>query len=69
MYCQPHILVLNNDCTLSVYGVQICDFNLSKVMENSMCNVTSSLASVNPRWQAPEILQEKGYSKASDVYR
>ncbi len=49
--------------------MQICDFNLSKVMENSISNVTSSLASVNPRWQAPEILQEKGYSKASDVYR
>ncbi len=50
-------------------GVQICDFNLSKVMECTNSNVTSSLISVNPRWLAPEILKETGYSKASDVYR
>jgi len=38
-------------------------------MESTNSNVTSSLISVNPRWLAPEILKETGYSKASDVYR
>jgi serine/threonine protein kinase len=58
----PNLLVDKN------YNVKICDFNLSKVMECTNSNVTSSLISVNPRWLAPEILKETGYSKASDVY-
>lgn len=46
--------------------VQVCDFNLSRVMEESA--VLSSMAATNPRWLAPEILAGKGYTFSSDIY-
>lgn len=48
--------------------LQICDFNLSKAIEES-ANVMSSLGTTNPRWLAPEILSGKAYTFSSDVYR
>ncbi|KAL4452237.1 hypothetical protein ABPG75_007899 [Micractinium tetrahymenae] len=48
------------------WRVRVCDFNLSRVMEDSA--VLSSVAATNPRWLAPEILSGKGYTKVSDVY-
>ena len=45
---------------------QVCDFNLSRVMEESA--VLSSMAATNPRWLAPEILAGRGYTFSSDVY-
>lgn len=47
-------------------AVQVCDFNLSRVMEETA--VLSSVAASNPRWLAPEILSGRGYTCASDVY-
>lgn len=46
--------------------VQVCDFNLSRVMEESA--ILSSMAASNPRWLAPEILSGRGYTFSSDVY-
>lgn len=55
----------NNILVDSFYRTKICDFNLSRLLEQS----TGSLASVqNPRWLAPEVLDGEGYSKESDVY-
>jgi serine/threonine protein kinase len=48
------------------WRVRVCDFNLSRVLEDSA--VLSSVAATNPRWLAPEILSGKGYTFASDVY-
>jgi hypothetical protein len=39
---------------VSLSPLQITDFNLSKMMEESA--VVSSMAATNPRWLAPEIL-------------
>ena len=47
-------------------SVQVCDFNLSRVMEESA--ILSSMAASNPRWLAPEILSGRGYTFSSDVY-
>ena len=44
----------------------MCDFNLSRVMEESA--VLSSMAATNPRWLAPEILGGRGYTFSSDIY-
>ena len=46
--------------------VQVCDFNLSRVMEETA--VLSSMAATNPRWLAPEILAGRGYTFSSDIY-
>lgn len=48
------------------WRVRVCDFNLSRVMEDQA--VLSSVAATNPRWLAPEILSGKGYTFSSDVY-
>ena len=48
------------------WRVRVCDFNLSRVMEDQA--VLSSVAATNPRWLAPEILSGKGYTYSSDVY-
>lgn len=48
------------------WRVKVCDFNLSRVLEESA--VVSSLAASNPRWLAPEILGGRGYTFSSDVY-
>ena len=46
----------------------MCDFNLSRVMEQTGAAVLSSMAASNPRWLAPEILGGRGYTFSSDVY-
>ncbi|KAK9814855.1 hypothetical protein WJX73_000289 [Symbiochloris irregularis] len=48
------------------WRVRVCDFNLSRVMEQTA--VLSSMAASNPRWLAPEILGGRGYTFSSDVY-
>ena len=48
------------------WRVKVCDFNLSRVLEEQA--VVSSLAASNPRWLAPEILSGRGYTFSSDVY-
>ncbi|KAK9833554.1 hypothetical protein WJX81_005671 [Elliptochloris bilobata] len=48
------------------WRVKVCDFNLSRVMEESA--VLSSMAATNPRWLAPEILGGRGYTFSSDIY-
>lgn len=57
----------NNILVDSFYRAKICDFNLSRLLEQS---TGISLASVhNPRWIAPEVLDGiEDYSKQSDVY-
>jgi serine/threonine protein kinase len=56
----------NNILVDNFYRTKICDFNLSRLLEQS---TGSTLASVqNPRWIAPEVLDGEGYSKESDVY-
>lgn len=47
-------------------AAQVCDFNLSRVMEES--SILSSMAATNPRWLAPEILAGRGYTFSSDIY-
>ena len=54
----------NADCVC--VAMQVCDFNLSRVMEESA--ILSSMAASNPRWLAPEILSGRGYTFSSDVY-
>ncbi|EIE18296.1 kinase-like protein, partial [Coccomyxa subellipsoidea C-169] len=48
------------------WRVKVCDFNLSRVMEES--SILSSMAATNPRWLAPEILAGRGYTFSSDIY-
>ena len=48
------------------WRIKVCDFNLSRAMEDSA--VLSSLAATNPRWLAPEILSGTGCTFASDVF-
>ena len=57
----------NNVLVDSHYRTKICDFNMSKLIEES---TGSSLANIqNPRWLAPEICEgSDSHSKASDVY-
>ena len=57
----------NNILVDSHYRTKICDFNMSKLIEES---TGSSLANIqNPRWLAPEICEGiDSHSKASDVY-
>ena len=48
------------------WRVKVSDFNLSRIMEST--SVMSSIASMNPRWLAPELLGGEPASAASDVY-
>jgi hypothetical protein len=41
----------------------VADFNLSKIMEDT--TKTSTMAGMNPRWLAPEILEGQVASAAS----
>lgn len=47
--------------------VQVCDFNLSRVVEETVGAMTS-LSATNPKWLAPEILSGRPCTTASDVY-
>ncbi|KAL4422446.1 hypothetical protein ABPG75_008643 [Micractinium tetrahymenae] len=56
----PNLLIDEN------WTVKVSDFNLSKIMAAE--NKTSSLAAMNPRWLAPEIMSGEGASQASDMF-
>ncbi|GAB4823442.1 hypothetical protein N2152v2_010488 [Parachlorella kessleri] len=48
------------------WKVKVCDFNLSKIMEDTSSG--ASMATNNPRWLAPEVLAAQRATLASDVY-
>jgi len=54
MYCLP------------VLPPQVTDFNLSRWLDDS--TRSSSMAVMNPRWLAPELMRAGKASKASDVF-
>ena len=48
---------------------QVADFNLSKMMEETGSMASgSTMARVNPRWLAPEVLNGAQASVSSDVF-
>ena len=47
--------------------LQVCDFNLSRVVEETVGAMTS-LSATNPKWLAPEVLSGRPCTTASDVY-
>eukprot|EP00775_Hariotina_reticulata_P007729 gene7729-7928_t len=47
--------------------VKVGDFNLSRYMNLGDSCVKSSLT-INPRWQAPEVIADGSYSTSADVY-
>lgn len=49
----------------SHWRVKVADFNLSRLVEES---TGSSMAAMNPRWLAPEVLAGEGSATASDVF-
>lgn len=55
---------------MSTEGVaKISDFNLSKIMDDSMKSICSSAAPcMNPRWLAPELLDGNKPTKSSDIF-
>ena len=50
----------------SHWRVKVCDFNMSRIMEES--GQASSLAGTNPRWLAPELMAGESASIASDIF-
>jgi hypothetical protein len=61
-------------CTITIKGdpppllllaelLQVSDFNLSRLMEESQA--ASSMAAGNPRWLAPEVLEGRGATLAA----
>lgn len=56
----PNLLVDRN------WRVKVCDFNMSRIMEES--GQGSSLAGTNPRWLAPELLTGESATTSSDVF-
>ncbi|PSC74168.1 Serine threonine-kinase CTR1 [Micractinium conductrix] len=56
----PNLLVDEN------WRAKVADFNLSRILEDS--SRSSSLAAMNPRWLAPEVMQGEHASMASDVF-
>ena len=60
-------MLLSSQKPMTQLLMQICDFNLSRVMEE--ISVLSSMRTTNPRWLAPEIQASKDYSLSNDVYR
>ncbi|GAB4821070.1 hypothetical protein N2152v2_008116 [Parachlorella kessleri] len=48
------------------WKVKVCDFNLSKIMEDTTSG--ASMSTNNPRWLAPEVLDGQRATLASDVY-
>ncbi|BDA45524.1 probable serine/threonine-protein kinase CTR1 at C-terminar half [Coccomyxa sp. Obi] len=49
------------------WRVKVCDFNLSRV-ETSAQDKSSSISANNPRWLAPEVISNRAFSKAADVF-
>ena len=56
----PNLLVTQH------WKCKVSDFNLSKIMQDA--TKSTSLAAMNPRWLAPEILMGQNATKASDVF-
>ncbi|PRW33138.1 Serine threonine- kinase CTR1 [Chlorella sorokiniana] len=56
----PNLLVDSN------WGIKVTDFNLSKILEDT--THSTSMAAMNPRWLAPEVMRGGRATKASDVY-
>lgn len=57
----PNILVDSH------WKVKICDFNMSRIMEGAGTR-SSSLAGMNPRWLAPEVLAGEKPTMAADAF-
>ncbi|KAL4421962.1 hypothetical protein ABPG77_007904, partial [Micractinium sp. CCAP 211/92] len=51
----------------STWRVKVADFNLSKIVEDTSSG-RSTIANMNPRWLAPEILNGEPATTASDVF-
>ncbi|EFN55433.1 hypothetical protein CHLNCDRAFT_31062 [Chlorella variabilis] len=51
----------------STWKVKVADFNLSKIVEDTGSG-RSTVANMNPRWLAPEILNGESATTASDVF-
>ncbi|KAI3432676.1 hypothetical protein D9Q98_004219 [Chlorella vulgaris] len=56
----PNLLVSEN------WQIKVTDFNLSRILEDS--TLTSSLAAMNPRWLAPEVMRGQRATPAADVF-
>jgi len=51
------------------WTVKVADFGLSKLAEDAASrSKASTMMNINPRWMAPELLQGKPATPASDVY-
>ncbi|EFN52529.1 hypothetical protein CHLNCDRAFT_36848 [Chlorella variabilis] len=51
----------------AAWRVKVCDFNLSKILEDSVRS-SSAGGLLNPRWLAPEVLMGQNATAASDVF-
>ncbi|EFN52530.1 hypothetical protein CHLNCDRAFT_13628, partial [Chlorella variabilis] len=51
----------------AAWRVKVCDFNLSKLLEESVRS-SSAGGLLNPRWLAPEVLMGQNATAASDVF-
>ncbi|KAL4855412.1 Importin-5 [Chlorella vulgaris] len=56
----PNLLVSDS------WQAKVCDFNLSRIMEESA--TTNSLIDINPRWLSPEMIRGERATVASDVF-
>ncbi|KAI3427399.1 hypothetical protein D9Q98_010314 [Chlorella vulgaris] len=56
----PNLLVDEN------WRVKVADFNLSRLIQSS--SRSSSMAAMNPRWLAPEVLRGEHATQAADVF-
>ncbi|KAL4855455.1 Serine/threonine-protein kinase EDR1 [Chlorella vulgaris] len=56
----PNLLVSEN------WQIKVTDFNLSRILEDSP--LSSSVAAMNPRWLAPEVMRGERATPAADVF-
>lgn len=49
------------------YTAKLCDFGLSKIKQDEDSSASLHMVGT-PAWMAPEVIQDRKYSKASDVY-
>ncbi|PRW57695.1 Serine threonine- kinase CTR1 [Chlorella sorokiniana] len=52
----------------ATWKVKVADFNLSKILDTDTGSGRSTIANMNPRWLAPEILNGEAATPASDVF-
>lgn len=52
----------------ATWKVKVADFNLSKILDTDTGSGRSTIANMNPRWLAPEILNGEAATCASDVF-